>query len=244
MKKVVLVTGALGGIGFATARAFHDAGWTIIGQDIRDGNDDRFYKFFNVDVADNSAMASVMSEISKDPGRLDVVVNNAAVQVCKPIFETEATDWDRQMNVNLKAIYQNTKLGYDLLKKSRGAIVNVSSVHAFATSAGIGAYAASKGAVLAFTRAAAIDLAPDNIRVNAVVPGAVDTAMLSDGLSRSDDPIAALSNLEQRTIMGRVGRPEEIAQAILFLADKDRSSFITGQNLIVDGGALARLSTE
>ena len=160
------------------------------------------------------------------------------------IFETEAADWDRQMNVNLKAIYQNTKLGYDLLKKSRGAIVNVSSVHAFATSAGIGAYAASKGAVLAFTRAAAIDLAPDNIRVNAVLPGAVDTAMLSEGLNRGDDPKAALSNLEQRTIMGRVGRPEEIAQAILFLADEDRSSFITGQNLIVDGGALARLSTE
>ena len=244
MKKVVLVTGALGGIGLATARVFHDAGWTVIGQDIRDGDDDYFYKFFNVDVADNSAMASVMSEISKDPGRLDVVVNNAAVQIYKPIFEIEAADWDRQMNVNLKAIYQTTKLGYDLLKKSRGAIVNVSSVHAFATSAGIGAYAASKGAVLAFTRAAAIDLAPDNIRVNAVLPGAVDTAMLSEGLNRSDDPKAALSNLEQRTIMGRVGRPEEIAQAILFLADEDRSSFITGQNLIVDGGALARLSTE
>ena len=120
----------------------------------------------------------------------------------------------------------------------------LTSVHAFATSAGSGAYAASKGAVLAFTRAAAIDLAPDNIRVNAVLPGAVDTAMLSEGLNRSDDPKAARSNLEQRTIMGRVGRPEEIAQAILFLADEDRSSFITGQNLIVDGGALARLSTE
>lgn len=244
MKKVVLVTGALGGIGFATARTFHDAGWTVIGQDIRNGNDECFYNFFNVDVADNAAMATVMSEISKDPGQLDVVVNNAAVQICKPIFKTDAADWDRQMNVNVKAIYQNTKLGYDLLKKSRGAIVNVSSVHALATSAGMGAYAASKGAVMAFTRAAAIDLAPDNIRVNAVLPGAVDTAMLNDGLNRSGNPKAALSNLEQRTIMGRVGRPEEIAQAILFLADEDRSSFITGQNLVVDGGALTRLSTE
>ena len=112
----------------------------------------------------------------------------------------------------------------------------------------IAAYAASKGALLALTRALAIELAPDSIRVNAVLPGAVDTPMLRSGLTRGHLQGANVQELMQdlgrRTVMGRVGRPEEIAQAILFLADGDRSSFMTGQTLVVDGGATARLSTE
>ncbi len=244
MSKVVLITGALGGIGEASAKAFHEAGWCVIGQDIKQGESKWFDKFYQADVASYLEMATVIGGIQNEQGRLDVLVNNAAVQICQSIVETEESDWDRQMSVNLKAVYQNIKLCYPLLKANSGAVVNVSSVHALATSAGIGAYASSKGAVLALTRAAAIDLAPDSIRVNAVLPGAVDTAMLHDGLNRSDDPKAALLNWESRTVMGRVGQPDEIAQAILFLADSERSSFITGQSLVVDGGALARLSTE
>ena len=117
-----------------------------------------------------------------------------------------------------------------------------------ATSRDIAAYAASKGGLVALTRAMALELAADSIRVNAVLPGAVDTPMLHAGLAR--DHVAGgtvqerMSELGKRTVMGRVGRPEEIAQAILFLADGQRSSFVTGQTLIVDGGATARLSTE
>jgi NAD(P)-dependent dehydrogenase (short-subunit alcohol dehydrogenase family) len=134
------------------------------------------------------------------------------------------------------------------MHKQGGAIVNVSSVHAVATSANIAAYAASKGALLALTRALAIELAPDNIRVNAVLPGAVDTPMLHAGLSRGHvagaDLPALMQALSKRTVMGRIGQPTEIGQTILFLADSERSSFMTGQALVVDGGATARLSTE
>jgi len=137
---------------------------------------------------------------------------------------------------------------HPLLQRPGGAVVNVASVHAVATSANIAAYATSKGGMVAMTRAAALELAAEGIRVNAVLPGAVDTPMLRDGLGRActdgssvDD---AMADLAGRTAMGRVGQPREIAEAILFLADPDRSSFMTGQTMVVDGGATARLSTE
>jgi glucose 1-dehydrogenase len=125
--------------------------------------------------------------------------------------------------------------------------VNVSSVHAVATSINIASYAASKGGLLAFTRAMAIEFAPDNIRVNAILPGAVDTPMLRHSMSRGltgSGIQERLDNLAHKTVIGRIGRPEEIARAIYFLADEGQSSFMTGQALIVDGGATARLSTE
>jgi NAD(P)-dependent dehydrogenase (short-subunit alcohol dehydrogenase family) len=121
-------------------------------------------------------------------------------------------------------------------------------VHAVQTSANIAAYAASKGGILALTRAMAIEFAKDNIRVNAILPGAVDTPMLRAGLDRGHVSGPSMSerldNLARKTVNGRIGTPEEIAHAIYFLADDTQSSFMTGQALIVDGGATARLSTE
>ena len=123
--------------------------------------------------------------------------------------------------------------------------MNVSSVQAIATSANIAAYAASKGAMLALTRALAIELASNNIRVNAVLPGAVDTPMLYSGLSRGHlQGDNLVEELGFKHVIGRVGQPQEIAQAVYFLADHSRSSFMAGQSLVVDGGATARLSTE
>jgi NAD(P)-dependent dehydrogenase (short-subunit alcohol dehydrogenase family) len=141
------------------------------------------------------------------------------------------------------------KLLHSLLKAGNGgAIVNVSSVHAVATSKEIAAYAASKGGMLALTRALAIELAPDKIRVNTVLPGAVDTEMLRSGLNRdhagSGTTDERMEILASKTVIGKIGRPEEIARAIYFLADQDESSFTTGSSLIVDGGATTRLSTE
>ena len=116
------------------------------------------------------------------------------------------------------------------------------------TSANIAAYAASKGGLLTLTRAIAIEFAPDNIRVNAILQGAVDTPMLRAGLGRGHvgqgNMQERLDNLARKTVIGRVGTPEEIAHAIYFLADQEQSSFMTGQSMIVDGGATARLSTE
>ena len=131
---------------------------------------------------------------------------------------------------------------------SSGHAMGFTHLKAIATSANIAAYAASKGAMLALTRALAIELAPDHIRVNAVLPGAVDTPMLHSGLSRGhlqgDNMVDLVQQLGSKHVIGRVGQPQEIAEAIYFMADHSRSSFTTGQALVVDGGATCRLSTE
>ncbi|MCK4964700.1 MAG: SDR family oxidoreductase, partial [Dehalococcoidia bacterium] len=200
------------------------------------------------DVSDVAASRRFFEEVSHDEGRLDALINNAAIQVCKPLVETTPEEWDAVMSSNLRSVYLAVRHAYPLMQENGGAIVNVSSVHAIATSANIAAYAASKGAILSLTRALAIELAPDKIRVNAILPGAVDTPMLHEGLARGHLQGANVQELMQelgrRTVMGRVGQPEEIAQTILFLADNSQSSFMTGQALVVDGGATARLSTE
>ena len=194
-------------------------------------------------------MEALLSGLSSFTDRLNALVSNAAVQIAKPLVETSVEEWDMVIANNLRPAFLLAKLAYPLLKAAGGgAIINVSSVHAVQTSANIAAYAASKGGLLALTRAMAIEFAKDNIRVNAILPGAVDTPMLRAGLDRGhlqgEDVYTRLDNLARKTVNGRVGKPEEIAHAIYFLADETQSSFMTGQAMIVDGGATARLSTE
>ncbi len=249
--RVMLITGAAGGIGRATVRLFSEKGWCVIGVDRNDYGElfPQNGLFVRADVSKPEDIHVIYEQARQFTDTLDAVVNNAAVQVSRPILETTIEEWDMVMASNLRSVFVGTKLSYPLLKAAGGgAIVNVSSVHAVATSANIAAYAASKGGLLALTRALAIELAPDKVRVNAVLPGAVDTPMLRSGLDRGHldggSIIDRLDNLARKTVNGRIGKPEEIAHAIYFLADSVQSSFMTGQALIVDGGATARLSTE
>lgn len=246
MSRTVLITGARGGVGHAAAELFRREGWATAGVDRRERDSaSALEAYLQLDVSRPDAGEALRTFLAGLPG-LEALVNNAAIQIEKPLVDTTIDEWDAVMAANLRGAFLTTQATYPLLHASGGAIVNVSSVHAFVTSAGLAAYAASKGALMAFTRSAALELAPA-IRVNAVVPGAVDTPMLRSGLSRfapKDALDAAVQALADRTPLRRVARPEEVAQAILFLADRDRSSFITGQALIVDGGATARLSTE
>ena len=225
MSRVAVVTGAARGIGAATVALLEAEGWKVIGLD-RD----------QVDVGDADALASTLASLD----RVDGLVNNAAVQLFKPLGETTVEEWDAVQAQNLRAAFVAVKTLQAKLAERRGAVVNVASVHAIATSQSVASYAASKGGLVAFTRAAALELAPD-VRVNAVLPGAVDTQALRDGFSRA-------ANAEQRLVastpLRRIGEPAEIAQAIAFLLDSERSAFVTGQTVVVDGGALARLSTE
>jgi glucose 1-dehydrogenase len=247
----VLITGAAGGIGRASVTLFTDSGWKVIGVD-RNEYGEIFPAsglFIRSDTADPDNQEFIYQHARDFSPWLDAVVHNAAVQIAKPLIETSVEEWDMVMANNLRAIFLGAKLAYPLLKAAGGGgMVNVSSVHAVQTSANISAYAASKGGLLALTRAMAIEFAPDNIRVNAILPGAVDTPMLRAGLQRGHlaggTVVDRLDNLARRTVIGRVGTPEEIAHAIYFLADSTQSSFMTGQALIVDGGATARLSTE
>lgn len=249
--KILLITGAAGGIGQATVKTFAGHGWRVIGVDRKS----RFEGFpedgiyIEADISLPEQIESIYERVAAETDALDAVVNNAAVQIAKPLIETSAEEWDMVMASNLRSVFLGAKLAYPLLKaQGGGAIVNVSSVHAVATSADIATYAASKGGLLALTRAMAIEFAPDEIRVNAILPGAVDTPMLRAGLNRGHvghgDMMDRLENLARKTVNGRVGQPEEIASSIYFLADNTQSSFMTGQALIVDGGATARLSTE
>lgn len=249
--KTVMITGAAGGIGRATVELFARQNWRVIGVD-RAPFGELFPEkglFIQSDISVGENMELIFSRAHNFTDRLHALVNNAALQVAKPLLETSVEEWDRVMASNLRSVFLGIKMAYPLLKAAGGAaIVNVSSVHAVATSANIAAYAASKGGLLALTRAVAIEFAPDNIRANAILPGAVDTPMLRAGLDRGhvqgSDIQERLDNLARKTVNGRVGTPDEIAHAIYFLADAEQSSFMTGQALIVDGGATARLSTE
>lgn len=250
-RRTMLITGAAGGIGRATVQVFSDAGWRVIGVD-RAPFGKCFPEqghFIQADIAEAENLQAIFAQARSFSPRLHALINNAAIQIAKPLLETTVEEWDAVMAANLRSVFLSVKLAYPLLKAAgESAIVNVSSVHAVATSANIAAYAASKGGLLALTRAMAIEFAPDNIRVNAILPGAVDTPMLRAGLSRGhvagEDVQQRLENLASRTVSGKVGTPEEIARAIYFLADGSQSSFMTGQAMIVDGGATARLSTE
>jgi NAD(P)-dependent dehydrogenase (short-subunit alcohol dehydrogenase family) len=250
-QKTVLITGAAGGIGRASVALFTEKGWRVIGVD-RAPFGEEFPTnglFIQSEISHPESMEAIFQQVQAFTETLDALVNNAAVQVNKPLVNTSVEEWDMVIANNLRPAFLLSKLAYPLLKMAGGgAIVNVSSVHAVQTSANVAAYATSKGGLLALTRAIAIEFAGDNIRVNAVLPGAVDTPMLRAGLNRGhlagEDEHSRLDNLARKTVNGRVGRPEEIAHAIYFLADNDQSSFMTGQAMIVDGGATARLSTE
>lgn len=244
---MVLISGAAGGIGSATAELFKSAGWSVIGVDKRAANITGIDHFFDLDVSDPASVSELFSQVARLTDKVDALVNNAAAQICKSLLETSSDEWDEIMATNARSAFLMTKGVYPLMKHAGGSIVNVSSVHALATSTNIAAYAASKGALLALTRASALELAP-NIRVNAVLPGAIDTPMLAEGLGHGQSAVsgedALIKQLADRHPVQRIGKPNEVAEAIFYLADNARSSFVTGQSLVVDGGAIARLSTE
>jgi glucose 1-dehydrogenase len=244
----VLITGVCGGIGRAAATAFKAAGWDVIGVDRAepDGPLD-VDRFELVDVSQSVQVADLFVRLNADMDGLHGLVNNAATQINKPIVETTDEDWELIINTNVRSAFQCIRGAHPLLKAVRGAVVNVASVHAIATSINVAVYAISKGALVALTRSAALELADDGIRCNAVLPGAIDTKMLREGLDRRPNPDGAEGNLRilaQRTPLGFVATADDIAPSIIHLADNDQSKYTTGQMLVLDGGATIRLSTE
>lgn len=249
MRRTVLITGVAQGIGKATAQYFHDRGWQVIGGDQRtlSHNVDTM-TFHKLDLASSDSIHVFSQWLVGQGVELDALVNNAAVQITKPLIETTQEEWDQTLTTNLTSLYVMATNLFPILKKGKSAVVNVASVHALATSKGIAAYAASKGGAMALTRAMALEFAQNGIRVNAVLPGAVDTDMLRAGLNRGrqegESVEDRMARLASSTPLGRVGDPVEIASVVYFLADHEQSGFMTGAGLVVDGGATAHLSTE
>jgi NAD(P)-dependent dehydrogenase (short-subunit alcohol dehydrogenase family) len=210
--RVAVVTGVGGGIGAAVASLLAAEGWQVFGLDRKEEDSAAAWgTYLRCDLSAPGEIADTVAAISAQTDRVDTLVNNAALQLNKTLVDTTSEEFELVMGVNLRAPFLLAQ-GFVPLMRPGSTIVNVSSVHAVATSRGIAAYAASKGAIVALTRAAALELADSGIRLNAVLPGAVDTPMLRAGLARRPEagvPSKACACSRQRPLAARSGDPRD-----------------------------------
>ena len=252
--KVAIVSGGARGIGRAATRKLAGEGASVVICSDREEQVEETVaalreeglevRGVRADVTSSADMKMLMDLASETYGGVDVLVNSAGVQRYGTVVETEEEVWDEVLDANLKGVYLASRYAIpEMRKRGGGAIVNLSSVQAFASQKGVAAYTASKGGINALTRVMALDHAGENIRVNAVCPASVDTPMLrwSADLFKGDKSVEeTLEDWGRMHPLGRVARPEEVAEVIAFLASA-RASFITGGDYKVDGGMLAAL---
>ena len=242
--KVAIVTGAASGIGRATGLVFAAEGAKICVADISETSGKETVSlikqkggeafFCRTDVSSNSDVATMVNDTVKAYGRINILVNNAAhmdEKDFKTATETAEDQWDRSINISLKGVFLCSRYAIpEMIKVGGGSIINMSSVGGLVGFAAYTAYCSAKGGVIQLTKSLAIDYGKNNIRVNAICPGPIDTA---------SSPEAQDEKLHQwqrdMTVLGRTGAPEEVATCALFLASDD-STFVTGSNLVVDGG--------
>jgi NAD(P)-dependent dehydrogenase (short-subunit alcohol dehydrogenase family) len=245
--KSVLVTGAAAGIGRACARAFAEAGAGVTLADIDGPKAAEAARAIAAetgartlavasDVADEAACAALVDRSLAEFGGLDVLVNNAGILATGGILDLAPADFDRVLNVNLRSVFVLTQLAAKAMvaRRTKGAIVNMSSLNSVLAIPNQLAYVTSKGGVQQLTKAAALGLAPHGIRVNAIGPGSIMTDLLKEVMADEEGRRRILA----RTPLGRVGAPEEVAEIALFLAS-DMASYITGQTIFPDGGRAA-----
>jgi dihydroanticapsin dehydrogenase len=245
--RVAIVTGAASGIGAETVRLFLEAGARVVGVDRQEpavppALAERFggrLRAVAGDVALEATAEAFTRAAVESFGGIDVLINNAGVAVVKPIHEHTPEEWDRVMSVNVKSIYWAARHVIPLMKRQGGVILNTGSISGVVGLPLQGAYGPSKGAVVEMSRQMAIDYARDNIRVNAVCPGTVDTPLVRRAAAESGDAGAFMKGLLEAHPIGRIASPEEVAQFFLFLAS-DNARFITGAVLMIDGGFTAR----
>ena len=236
--KIAVVTGGSKGIGGATSQAFIDEGARVAILDIEPPDfeataDEVLY--LKTDVSRSDQVNAAFDQIVSKLGGVDVLVNNAGIQRYGTVVDTPEEQWDQVIGVNLKSYYLCAHRAIpSMLQRGGGVVVNVSSVQAYVSQAKAAAYVTSKCGVLGLTRAIAIDHAP-TVRCVAVCPGTTDTPMLHWAVNQSPDPAAVLEECDQMHPVGRIGKPEEIAELILYLAS-DKAGFITGQSFRIDGG--------
>jgi NAD(P)-dependent dehydrogenase (short-subunit alcohol dehydrogenase family) len=243
--KVAFITGAGAGIGAGIAERFSEAGAAVVLFDINGESAEQMARKIEQsghghslalrgDVSSEADVKAAVEQTVAKFGTVDILVNNAGIDVASRVPDMSASAWDHVLAVNLKGAFLFSKYVIPHMRGRGGAIVNISSVHAFASYEGYAAYDASKAGLIALTRALAIDHGRDGIRVNAICPGYVSTPMTDEWLKEQPDPAATLKEVLSFHPLGRMGTMRDVADAALFLAS-DASAFISGTYLVVDG---------
>ena len=237
--KVAIVTGGASGIGEATAAEFASRGAKVVILDrVQPSASNANARFISCDVSSSHEVDTAAAQISKEFGNVAFLVNSAGIQRYGAGVTTSEKTWDEVMAINVKAIFLTFRAFFPLMKSAGASVVNVSSVQAVGALPNSVAYVTSKHAIAGLTRALAIDHAQDNIRVNCVCPGAVDTPMFRSSVQNTEGLASLLQEIGELHALGRIARPEEIAKVIVFLSSDD-ASFITGGVYLVDGGMTA-----
>jgi NAD(P)-dependent dehydrogenase (short-subunit alcohol dehydrogenase family) len=243
--KLVVITGAGSGIGRACAMEFAKEGAFVIIADINIAGGEKTVDaieksggraaFRHTDVADPLSVQQLVEFTIKKTGSIHALVNNAAIQVNKTIADTTFEEWNRQLAVNLGGVFLCSKYFLIHLKESKGSIVNMSSVNGFFVEPSCAGYCATKAAIMGLTKAMAIDHGHEGIRVNCICPGYIDAGLAEGYFQSQADPAQARIDAGKLHALWRIGRPEEVAKAAVFLASDD-ASFVTGTSMVVDGG--------
>jgi NAD(P)-dependent dehydrogenase (short-subunit alcohol dehydrogenase family) len=242
--KVILITGGNRGIGFATANCFSLEGAKVViaarNKELGEAKASEIGgKFVQTDVTKEDECKNLIDETVKAFGRIDVLVNCAGIIYRnKTAEQTTVEEWDNIFNTNMKSMFMITKYAIPELRKTKGSVINLSSYVGLVGFKGSAAYAASKAAIINFSRSVALDHAKEGIRVNCVCPGSVATDMIDKAWLEFGNVEEAKKLWESKHPMGRIAAPEEVAKTILFLASSD-ASFITGAAIPVDGGITA-----
>lgn len=237
--RVALVTGAGSGIGQAICEQLLSEGAVVAGADLDPSGVPAGAVPIGVDLRDPAAVTAMVGGVVAEHGRLDILCNNAGIGSTADALACSVEEWDAVFVVNVRAVFVATRAALpSMLQRGSGAIVNTASIAGMVGLRDRAAYCASKGAVIAFTRQVAVQYAGTGVRCSCVCPGTVDSPWVGRLLDDADDPTAARAALVARQPVGRLGRPEEVAAAVCYLASDD-AEFVTGSALVIDGGLTA-----
>lgn len=243
--QVSIITGSAAGIGRASAKEFAKEGAQVIVADVNlTGARETAHQIaaaggsalaVETNVADPKSVENLIEQTLRSFGRIDVLFNNAAIQVNKTVEDTTVEEWNREISINLGGVFLCSKFALPHLRKTKGCIVNMASVNGFFVEPMCAGYCATKGGIIALTKAMAIDHGKDGVRVNCICPGYIDSGLAWEYFEAQTNPAEARNSAAKLHALWRVGQPEEVARLAVFLASND-ASFMTGSSVVVSGG--------